>query len=266
MQFLLKDHLEKLEGFLVIAEKGSIRKASESLGVTQPALSRQIHILEDVLEQPLVERTRQGVELTEAGKLLRDFSRSLLRDAEDIERKIRKPQEKLVGNIIIGTFESLSIRVWPKIVADLRRQFPRLQVGISTGDTDDLYEGVLEGKFDIGFGYLKKHSQKICHSAVLKDRFGFFCSETFAREAGITGRVLDAPSLVRLPVALVKTSKCVEADALIEMLDGKGLKFRSVFRVDTYEAAANYAMAGVGIAVLPTFSPCPPSENPSFAR
>ena len=124
MQFLLKDHLEKLESFLVIAEKGSIRKASESLGVTQPALSRQINILEDVLEQSLVERTRQGVELTEAGRLLRDFSRSLLRDAEDIERKIRKPQEKLVGNVIIGTFESLSIRVWPEIVADLRRQFP----------------------------------------------------------------------------------------------------------------------------------------------
>ena len=93
MQFLLKDHLEKLESFLVIAEKGSIRKASESLGVTQPALSRQINILEDVLEQSLVERTRQGVELTEAGKLLRDFSRSLLRDAEDIERKSESPRK-----------------------------------------------------------------------------------------------------------------------------------------------------------------------------
>ena len=91
MQFLLKDHLEKLEGFLVIAEKGSIRKASESLGITQPALSRQINILEDVLEQSLVERTRQGIELTEAGRLLRDFSRSLLRETEDIKRKIRKP-------------------------------------------------------------------------------------------------------------------------------------------------------------------------------
>ena len=63
--------------------------------------------------------------------------------------------------------------------------------------------------------------------------------------------VLDARNLVRLPVALVKTSKCVEAGLLVEMLDGKGLKFRSVFRVETYEAAANYAMAGVGIAVLP---------------
>ena len=124
MQFLLKDHLEKLEGFLVIAEKGSIRKASESLGITQPALSRQINILEDVLEQSLVERTRQGIELTEAGRLLRDFSRSLLRETEDIERKIRKPQEKLVGNIIIGTFESLSIRVWPEIVAESQAPVP----------------------------------------------------------------------------------------------------------------------------------------------
>lgn len=72
----------RLSYFIQIAESGSLSKAAETLHIAQPALSRQIHILEDYLEFPLFVRTGRGMQLTAEGKYLRDAVAGPLREIE----------------------------------------------------------------------------------------------------------------------------------------------------------------------------------------
>lgn len=82
--------LRQLEYFRVIAETESIHEAARRLNMSQPPLSYQLKQLETELNVILFERTRQGVRLTEAGKLLYDRSANLLEYVKSTELEVAK--------------------------------------------------------------------------------------------------------------------------------------------------------------------------------
>lgn len=86
--------LRQLEYFRVIAETESIHEAARRLNMSQPPLSYQLKQLETELNVILFERTRQGVRLTEAGKLLYDRSASLLEYVKSTELEVAKVGQK----------------------------------------------------------------------------------------------------------------------------------------------------------------------------
>ena len=87
--------LRQLEYFRVIAETESIHEAARRLNMSQPPLSYQLKQLEAELNVTLFERTRQGVRLTEAGKLLYDRSANLLEYVKSTELEVAKVGKKL---------------------------------------------------------------------------------------------------------------------------------------------------------------------------
>ena len=88
--------LRQLEYFRVIAETESIHEAARRLNMSQPPLSYQLKQLEAELNVTLFERTRQGVRLTEAGKLLYDRSANLLEYMKSTELEVAKVGKKRV--------------------------------------------------------------------------------------------------------------------------------------------------------------------------
>ena len=86
--------LRQLEYFRVIAETESIHEAARRLNMSQPPLSYQLKQLEAELNVTLFERTRQGVRLTEAGKLLYDRSANLLEYVKSTELEVAKVGKK----------------------------------------------------------------------------------------------------------------------------------------------------------------------------
>ena len=88
--------LRQLEYFRVIAETESIHEAARRLNMSQPPLSYQLKQLEAELNVTLFERTRQGVRLTEAGKLLYDRSANLLEYVKSTELEVAKVGKKRV--------------------------------------------------------------------------------------------------------------------------------------------------------------------------
>ncbi len=79
----------QLRYFTAAAELLSISRAAERLHVSQPALSRQIRVLEDELGTPLFDRIRQRIRLTEAGAAFLPRARQILQDAEQAVREVR---------------------------------------------------------------------------------------------------------------------------------------------------------------------------------
>jgi DNA-binding transcriptional LysR family regulator len=73
--------IDQLTTFVAVATVGGFHRAAETLRVSQPAVSARIKALEDSLGSPLFARSRSGLTLTEAGRILRPFAEQLLKTA-----------------------------------------------------------------------------------------------------------------------------------------------------------------------------------------
>ena len=100
--------LKQLEYFVRVAELGSFTRASISLDVAQPALSRQIRLLEVELRQNLLTRNGRGAVPTEAGKLLLEHGRGILHQVTLTREELGSSRGALAGRVSIGLPPSLS--------------------------------------------------------------------------------------------------------------------------------------------------------------
>ena len=132
----LQDHLEKIHAFSVVAKVGSFRKAAQILRITQPSLSRSVKILEEVLDKTLFIRSRQGVQLTDAGHAIVEFSGKVSAEVKRVEHRIQTFPDLLASRLIIGTYSSLAIRIWPPLVRKLRQRYPGIALSLQTNCND----------------------------------------------------------------------------------------------------------------------------------
>jgi len=81
--------LRRLEVFLAVAQHLNITRVSRDLHVSQPAISQEIKRLESSLGVTLIQRQRRGIELTEAGRILKSDIEKILRDLHALKTKCR---------------------------------------------------------------------------------------------------------------------------------------------------------------------------------
>jgi DNA-binding transcriptional LysR family regulator len=139
--------LRKLRYFLAVADELNYGRAAERLHIAQPVLSRQITALERELGVALFARSKRGTQLTEAGLLLREDARALMRTAEALQRRARvagrEGQHFTVG-FMPGVIVTPAVRL-------LEEQFPGLRVDVVRTSWDDQVEMVHDGRVDVSF-------------------------------------------------------------------------------------------------------------------
>src|SRR4051812_46288712 len=101
----LVQHLEKLRYLVAIADEGSFARAAAKFRLSQPALSRSIHTLEDTLGVRLFERTSTGETLTPPGEQVCELGRKILADAEKLEHSLHLAEGAGPGHLVLGTKE-----------------------------------------------------------------------------------------------------------------------------------------------------------------
>src|SRR4051794_13690308 len=92
----------ELAAFQELAEAGSISRAAERLGITQPGLSRIVRKLESQIGAQLLIRTKLGVKLTKTGETFVHESRALLRELDSFKDKVRRQETEIEGSFLLG--------------------------------------------------------------------------------------------------------------------------------------------------------------------
>jgi len=136
--------------FLEITRAGSFQKAAVRLGLTQPALSRQIALLERELGQELLERGPREVRLTPGGELALDYAVRLNDLWREMQDRIAHPAQDLRGEFSISTGGTVAAWVLPEALGRLRVDYPELALRVSEGDAQETREAVLRGDADLG--------------------------------------------------------------------------------------------------------------------
>jgi LysR family nitrogen assimilation transcriptional regulator len=145
--------LKQLEYFLRVAELGSFTQASRALNVAQPALSRQVRMLEVGLRQTLLNRNGRGVTTTEAGKLLLEHCRGILHQVERAKEDLGRVRGALAGRVAVGIAPSPSKMMTVELTRAFRKRLPNATLSISEGLSMVMQEWLLAGRLDIALLY-----------------------------------------------------------------------------------------------------------------
>jgi len=145
--------LKQLEYFVRVAELGSFTRAAQLLGVAQPALSRQVRLLEVELRQNLLSRNGRGATPTEAGRVLLEHGRGILHQVERAREELARVRSGLAGRVAVGLPPSVARMLTVPLTRAFRQQLPDAQLSISEGLSSAMLENLRSGRLDIAVLY-----------------------------------------------------------------------------------------------------------------
>ena len=239
------DHLDKLRSFKVIADAGTLREAATRLNLSQPSLTRLIQTLEGASNQSLFHRSRSGVELSESGKVLYDFSVLILKNLEDTEERMRAPQTDMSGHLQVGSYESLAEYLWPEFLPLLKKAHPHLKVTIRTSDEFVNQRALEAGQLDLLVDAEPRWIGDFTSWVLYEDRFNFYGKK------GSVDLNLDPKTIGDLPLVYCPNAFDHENKKILQHLEEQGYFFKEKIELDSFTSVATFAEKGAGLGVMP---------------
>ncbi len=143
--------LRHLRYFVAVAEELNLTRAAARLRVAQPALSRQMHDLEDELQTPLLERGHTGVQLTRAGRAYYKRARAILAQAAEAANEARAAAGVISGRLAIGFPTGIHLNYLAPVIAAFRQANPQVEFDYFHGLADQQLKALRDGRIDLGF-------------------------------------------------------------------------------------------------------------------
>jgi DNA-binding transcriptional LysR family regulator len=143
-----------LQVFLAVAKAGSMQRAAREAHLTQPAISKLIGELEEMLGAALFERSRRGVVPTECGRVLINRAQLVLNDLENVKDEIAAIARGVIGCVRVGVLPVAEARVLSTTLLALRKTAPGLAVQIEDGTRDVMLSALRRGEIDCVIGRL----------------------------------------------------------------------------------------------------------------
>jgi DNA-binding transcriptional LysR family regulator len=145
--------LRQLRTFKAVAELGSLSKASDRLRIAQPALSRQIKLLEHELRSELFVRTGRGMTLTSAGQMLFERTVGIMRQLEQVRDDIQSDNSSPSGQVVLGLVPTVSAILSARFAKCVVEELPNISLRIVESYGGHLMEWLHRGEMDLAVIY-----------------------------------------------------------------------------------------------------------------
>lgn len=133
---------------LMLYENLNFSAVADKLGITQPALSKQIHNLEDELGIRLFDRSTSPLTVTPAGEHFFVHAKEILYREDQLLKSMEEFKNGERGSLVIGVSPFRCQYILPKVVKEFRKKYPEVQVVLHEAGTDILRKETAEGRFD----------------------------------------------------------------------------------------------------------------------
>lgn len=142
--------LDLLRSLVAVAESGAITGASARLGLTQPALSRRIQLLEDEFGAQLLHRSRTGAQLTDIGTLVEHEARLLIERYDTLKSEVASRQSATGGTVRIGGGATAVSFVLPDAIAEFQRDHANVHFHVKEASSREIAGDVADGRLELG--------------------------------------------------------------------------------------------------------------------
>ena len=144
---------KQLRAFLTVADTGNVTRAAEMLNLVQPAVSRQLQLLEEDVGTALFERQRHGMALTEAGKSLQVYARRAMLELDRARAEIDGAGKGIAGLVTVGLLPSTCELLSSALVSAVGAAYPGIRMRIAMGYAGTLQQWLETGEIDAALLY-----------------------------------------------------------------------------------------------------------------
>lgn len=185
---------------------GSLQRAANELALTQPAISKIIHELEQYFGGALFERSSRGVQPTELGALLGRRVKSMMADFQHMTDEVNAFKEGTSGHVVIGTSVSASAKLLPMALIALKSRVPDVLVTVREDQIERLFSGLASGEIDVAMGRLPpqplSHAYSLRHEVLFDEALCLVGGARHWRDRIPAGTRIDPAALADLPWVL----------------------------------------------------------------
>lgn len=242
MRGLNPDHLQALAD---VIDTGSFSAAAARRGLSQPAVSLQIRQLERRFGVRLVERVGRRARATAAGEELLQHIRGIDEAVARASEAMAEHRHETIGRVRLGTGATACIYLLPRILGDLRRRFPALEIVVATGNTPQVLKQVEDNILDVALVTLPARGAMFDVTSVMKDE------QVAVFAAGSRPPAIVTPEvLASRPLVLYEPGGNAR-QVFDDWFARSGLPLKPVMQLGSVEAIKELVAAGLGCAVLP---------------
>jgi LysR family nitrogen assimilation transcriptional regulator len=239
--------LKQLEYFVRVSELGSFTRAAVALDVAQPALSRQVRLLEVELRQNLLTRNGRGAAPTEAGKLLLEHGRGILHQVERAREELGRVRGALAGRVAIGLPPSVAKVMAVPLIREFRERMPEATLSISEGLSMGMHESLANGRLDIALLYNASASPEIELTPLLEEPL--FLVQRQDGKPPARRRPIPLREVAKVPLVIPSRPNAIRMLVETEMAN-LGCRPHVVLEIDGVAAILDLVEDGAGSAVL----------------
>ena len=239
--------LKQLAYFVQVAELGSFTRAASVLRVAQPALSRQVRLLEVELHQPLFDRNGRGVTLTPAGTRLLAHGRGILQQVQRARQDLEDERGAASGLLSIGLPPSISRSFTAPMVDAFSSRFPKATISVVEGLSTYTLDWLAQGRVDCAVVYNATPAAAIDLLPVLQERLYLLSARSTAKT--LVGRPLPLADVAKRELVIPARPHAIRM-RLETVLAEAGLKPRVALEIESVPAILDLVQRRALHAVL----------------
>lgn len=238
--------IAQLKTLIHVAELGSVSRAADRLHIAQPALSRQIRLLEKELGVYLFERHGRGMVITEAGRDILDHAARILAEMDAIRLAASSGGASLRGTVMVGTTPTVAEIVTVPLVSKIREAHPQLGVRFSSAFSGHLLDWLQRGELEIAVSYDPQPLRSLKIVPVMVENLLFVSSCKRQTPSDVMPFKKLAEEQLILPSPRHGLRTIVEACA-----NRVGITLQGQVEADSFGAMIDLVRNGFGSTVLP---------------
>jgi DNA-binding transcriptional LysR family regulator len=242
-----QNRFQQLRGFYYAASSGSISRAARRMCLSQPAVSQQIHSLENELAVALFVRRGSKIQLTHDGELLLEMAGPLIDELENLDAQFRQRRTEVsVGHIEVAAGMSTSLYLLPRYVEAFHRAHPQIEVRLQSVTGLEGLERLRAGLVDLAVGPVMQVPADIeFHPMVSYDAVVITCpGHPLARQSKLTLEEISRYPLI-LPPRNLSTWPMVDST-----FKQHGLTYEVAMEAGGWEVIKKYVELGLGISII----------------
>jgi DNA-binding transcriptional LysR family regulator len=239
--------MKALRYFSEVVRQNGFRRASATLHVTQPAISRVIGQLEEEFEVTLLIREPRGVKLTAEGEVLYRHAGQILRQAGNLVSELRDLRSMATGVLRIGLPPMTGSTFFGNVITEFRRRYPGIQLHIAEYGSNQLESALADGRVEMAAAMLPVEHSAFLTQTFVRDRVALLCSR---------GHPLATRRKVSLDELAHETFVAFTDDFKINDVIDKACRLRGFVpsvagRSSHLDLIVSMVTSGMGVALLP---------------
>jgi LysR family transcriptional regulator, transcriptional activator of the cysJI operon len=233
--------------FRDLANVRSISKGAENNGISQSAASQHLQELERTIGAILVDRSTRPLQLTEAGRLYREFCQDVLHRKEEFDAAIERLKEKVEGQVRVASIYSVGLSEMSRLEQEFTDRFPDAELVVTYLRPEKVYEAILSDRADLGLVSYPNQTREISATPWRQERMvvAVAPSHPLAQKVWLQPSDLNGADFVGfdddLPIAAHVKEYLEEGNARVNI----------VMHFDNIQMMKEAVALGEGISILP---------------